>query len=449
MRSSWMVILLLCSAIAVADVRIDAYFEPDAGVVIGQRVRLIVEISTDTWFTTAPRYPELKLDGAIALLPDAFGVNFTQREGSTTWSGQRQRYVVFPQRVGKLVVAPFDVSLAVAADAKPGELQSVTTPEISLDAAMPPGADGVAEFVSTPRLRVDDSWDRALEELVVGDAVTRSIVQRADDTFALMLPAVSFADVDGASVYPATPALDDRSDRGRYSATRTDRATYVLQREGVVELPAVELHWFDVNRGRMVTETLEAVEFSVRANPNAIIDDGDATGVQREQRFGNTLRGAFDWIAANAHWLTLAVSLTWLLGMVWQRILVPWRNARAARRDARRRSEPEYFRKLLAARARGDSDEFVRCFWRWTDHLPGRKAPLALATLPRPRADERLAAWFHRMQAARYAKVPAAADLLGEIRPRDLERLRRQWLGRDRVRTARSLPSASSLNPRC
>ena len=74
-----LVMLLTCTA-AQAEVRVDAYAEPDGNIYLGQRVRLIVDIRTDTWFTRAPRYPELKLDRAIALMPEGFGVNFTERE---------------------------------------------------------------------------------------------------------------------------------------------------------------------------------------------------------------------------------------------------------------------------------------------------------------------------------------------------------------------------------
>ena len=180
-------LLLLATGVAGAEVRIDAFAEPDGDVYLGQRVRLIVEVRTDTWFTTAPRYPELRIDGTVALLPEAFGINFTKREGGTTWAGQRQRYVLFPQRVGQLTIPPIDVALAVSTGGQAGEIQVVKTPSVTINVVAPPGTADVPAFVTTPRLRVREEWKGNIEDLKVGDAITRRITQSADDVFALLL----------------------------------------------------------------------------------------------------------------------------------------------------------------------------------------------------------------------------------------------------------------------
>ena len=102
--------VLLVPAHADDHIRVRPFTEPDGNVYQGQLTCLLVEVETDTWFTTAPRYPEIRVDGAVVLQPDAFGVNFTRREGGKTWAGQRQRNVVFPQRPGTLELPGFTVT---------------------------------------------------------------------------------------------------------------------------------------------------------------------------------------------------------------------------------------------------------------------------------------------------------------------------------------------------
>ena len=160
--------LLLMGSVAAAELQVSVTPEPAGEIVVGQQVRLNVLIETDTWFTSAPRYPEMKLDGAIVLMPDAFGVNSTRREGATTWAGQTRRYVLFPQRAGILSIPPVEVQLAVAADGKPGVLQTIRTPALELTVVLPDGA-GNEEFVTTSRYALQDEWDRSLDELQVAD----------------------------------------------------------------------------------------------------------------------------------------------------------------------------------------------------------------------------------------------------------------------------------------
>ena len=439
MRYFLAILLLLVAAVAGAEVRIDAYAEPGGDVYLGQRVRLVVEVRTDTWFTTAPRYPEIKIDGAIALLPEAFGTNFTKREGATTWAGQRQRYVLFPQRVGELTVPPFDVPLAVSTDGRAGETQVVTTPGVTINVVAPPGSAGVPAFVTTPRLRVSEEWDGDVEDLKVGDAITRRITQSADDVFALLLPAIEFGDIEGFAVYPGTPELDDRVNRGSYKATRIDQVTYLMQAEGEYVIPGIEVHWFDPGRKTMITETLDALEVTVLPNPDAVL--GEEEPAQDEPSLGieQALRGALDWLAANIHWLTMFAGALFALRWLWRRFVPGWLQSFRDARERRRQSEARYFDELLRAVRSGDEDNAVACFWRWADRLPGRSAPLTLAALADVAGDEGLARTWRELKAARYGS--AAAETRPRITAAALRKLRRSWLRRQQP------PSGVRLNP--
>jgi hypothetical protein len=436
--------LLLVAASAGAEVRIDASAEPDGDVYLGQRVDLIVDIRTDTWFTTAPRYPELKIDGTIALLPGAFGTNFTERERGTTWAGQRRRYVLFPQRVGQLTVPPIDVPLAVSTDGKAGDVQIATTPAVTINVVAPPGSEDVPAFVTTPRLRVTEEWDGEIDELKVGDAITRRITQSADDVFALLLPAIEFGEIEGFGVYPGTPELDDRVNRGNYSAVRTDQVTYVMQGEGEYVIPAIELHWFDLGKKRMTTETLDALEVTVLPNPDAVLGEEELAEEELSTGTRDTLRGALDWFADNIHWLTLFAGALFALRSLWRRFVPGWIRSIREARERRRRSEARYFDELLRAVRSGDEDNAVACFWRWADRLPGRSAPLTLAELADESGSQEFARTMREFEVRRYGRSEGGAG--SRIRAADLKKLRRSWL-RQRHRPASREQGTDRLNP--
>ncbi|MEJ2140349.1 MAG: BatD family protein [Gammaproteobacteria bacterium] len=427
MKRLLLLLLGVISLSANAEVRVEAYAQPEGDVYLGQRVRLMVDVRTDARFTTAPRYPELKLAGVVALLPEALGVSYTDRSEDATWIGHRQRYVLFPQRVGALTIPPIELPLAVAVEGQEkGEARVVKTPAVTINVVAPPGAADVSAFVTTPLLTVSDNWDRDLGELKVGDAITRTITQRAEDVFALVMPSVEFGDIEGLGVYPATPDLDDRAQRGQYSATRVDRVTYVLQSEGEFTIPAVEVSWFNPQRRRMMTETLEAVTIEVAPNPDAVIGDTDSSDTESVFEIEALVRAALDWLANNIHWLTLVAGTLFALHRLWRRFMPGLIRGFREARERYRHSESRYFRDTQRALRSGNVDRFIRSFWRWADRLPGRRPPLSLSVLRDVASETGMAATWTETEAARYRGGKTGTTT--PFRLRDLRHLRRAYL---------------------
>ena len=94
----------------------------------------------------------------------------------------------------------------------------------------------------------------------------------------MLLPPVTFPAVDGLAVYPAEPALQDKTE-GRtdaLSATRTDSATYILQKPGDYTLPAIDVRWWNAAERRVETAHLDTMTMQVAANPAVQSASADA-----------------------------------------------------------------------------------------------------------------------------------------------------------------------------
>ena len=123
---------------------------------------------------------------------------------------------------------------------------------MSFDAFIPDAAADLNPYLAASRLTIEQSVQRSSEQLKVGDSVTRIVTIQAEETPAMLLPPVTFPAVDGLAVYPAQPALQDKTE-GRtdaLTATRTDSATYILQRPGDYVLPAIDVRWWNAGEGR-------------------------------------------------------------------------------------------------------------------------------------------------------------------------------------------------------
>lgn len=139
--------------------------EPDANLVVGQQVQFYVDLLVDTWFTQAPQVPEIKIPGAITLLPVGTSVNFSERIQGKSYSGQRRSYYIFPQNTGEYQIPPLEISLAPA---QPGKLSAETitlsTPAQKFTTQLPfELAKLQLDYaLATPQLTVEDSFERDL-----------------------------------------------------------------------------------------------------------------------------------------------------------------------------------------------------------------------------------------------------------------------------------------------
>jgi hypothetical protein len=73
--------------------------------------------------------------------------------------------------------------------------------------------------------------------------------------------------VDGLTLYPAQPSLDEKT-VGRadtMTSTRVDSATYMLEKPGDHLLPAIDVRWWDLASGKVETIHLDAIALHVAA----------------------------------------------------------------------------------------------------------------------------------------------------------------------------------------
>ena len=392
-------------------VRLRVHTEPARLVAVGQQTRLFVEILTDTWFTQAPSYPELTLEGAIALMPEQLGTNFTERIDGTTFAAQRRGYVIYPQRAGTLALPPIPVRLAVSVDAKSSPPFTLTTPPLRLQVVLPVETEGLSTFVTTPDLEVEETWSRGFEGLEVGDALERTVRMRASDSLGMLLPELSFEAPPGIALYPAQPRATDRVNRGQYRGERVESATYVLQREGEFTLPEVRVHAWNPEAGSLETRKLEARTFEVSAS--SVPEAAALSPAERGPDLGAIVDDAIALVRAHGRALLAAAAALALLGWGLRRYGPRFLAAARARVRRARHSEAARFRALRRAVRGGDADAVVRAYWAWRDRLEAEPAGVTAAEVHEAAERSGFALAWARFEAARYAASADAWDPAG------------------------------------
>lgn len=427
--------------LAEGHVRVRVSTEPERQVVIGQQTRFFIEILTDTWFSKAPDYPELNLEGAIALMPEQLGSNYTERIDGVTFAAQRRSYVIFPQRAGPLELPSLRIRLGVSEDGKAGSPFWLKTPPLRLNVVLPAEAEGIDGLVTTPRLTVRDRWSKPLDGLKVGDAVKRTVQMNAEQALGMLLPELVFAAPPGIAVYPDQPRIQDSVNRGQYQGERVETVTYMLQRSGDFTLPAIEVHWWNTGSGVLETEILEERTFEVSgaAGGTAFAAPSDLLSWWRAH-----LARVLAYVREHRIVLFLAL-LGAIVGACMGHRLLPellaWRRARQVRR---RDSETRLFRELERSAGRRDFDAVVRDLWRWRDRMIVEAPSLAQGGLRRAAETSGFAEHWAEFEHHRYggaAASPSPANLRPALRAFRAALLREAG---PQVATA----GRSALNPR-
>lgn len=456
MRIIWLLLLMLVpcpafgqptgGAITAPELKIRAFFEPEGDIYVGQLVRLWVEIFSSSGFSKAPQYSELQLNGAIALLPDQFGVNTTTKIAGKTWVGQRQRYAIIPQRGGRFVIPPIKVIVGVKNGSEASNPVTLQTQPFELTAIFPPGMQDVKQILTTNTVSIEEAYDRETAGLQVGDAITRTVTLRGGNTFALALPAISFEQVKGTRIYSSQPVLSDKTDRGKYAGTRIDSATYVLEQAGDVVLPEIKISWWDPDSQSKEEVVLPSVEFQVAINPDFHAPADNSLEVQSwTEKLKQNAALVAAWFWNNIVWLSMAVFGLYTMRMVWRHygavVIESW--SRWHRR--RSVSESHFFNEFRQACSSGNETAMAHSFWRWVDSLsPDTTTTPTLSEVGLKEHGKWANDFFKQMERSRYG-LELNQDIDGQKFYQAMK-IHRRAIHRDR--SSGVTTASTQLNPR-
>lgn len=193
------------------------------------------------------------------------------------------RYAIFPQHSGVLNIPEltFSATLADAAGAqdstpqglKPGKLMHVSSAQMPLTVkAKPVEYPADAPWLPARSLSLGESWNPEPDHSQVGDSLTRSLTLKAEGLSSSQLPPLPVTEANGLRSYPDQPQLSNQvSDRGLIGS-REDSQALVPNRSGSIDLPAVEVVWWNTHEDHLERSSLPARTLQVANNPSLVVD---------------------------------------------------------------------------------------------------------------------------------------------------------------------------------
>jgi len=333
-------------------------------VVVGQQATLHVTVLAPNYMTSPPEVPSFQLRNAVTRQLQSTNTNDSQN--GVPYAGVSLEFAIYPMEAGNFAVSDQKVHVKYAAEPPATREVDLALPGVFFEAFVPDAASGLEPFVAASHLVAEQSIKRSSDQLRAGDAVTRTITINAEGTPAMLLPARRFAEVNGLRLYPAQPAIRDKTEgrTGLLTATRVDAATYMLEQPGDYVLPAIDVGWWNIGSGKVETIHLDAVPLKVAANPAA----GSTASIDRAAPDW-TWSGIIDAIAD--HWLSALLTAVAIAGLAWAAPALVRRVAGAYRRhrQAYLQSEAFAFRRFRRAARRHDARGAYFSLLDWLAHV--------------------------------------------------------------------------------
>jgi hypothetical protein len=327
--------------------------DPREGAVVGQHMALYVDVLFPGDMPRPPRVAIPDMPGAQVMRFESQATTIRDTIDGTAYVGQRFEFAVFPRRKGPLAIPPAAITLLDRAGDVTGQAAGQPVQETIV---APEGIDANAVVVATEKLTLEQIWkpDPA-GPFHPGDALVRTITRTATDIPALAMRDLAFPAPAGVRVYVDAPVSQDQSNRGTITGKRIDRATYVFEKAGTFDLPAVDQLWWNLADKQVEKATGKAATVLVKAGPTPATAPADGATASTPVRpaVGATIAAV----------MILAILL----------LAIFWRRARArvaSRRAARALSEPVAFDALARACGNGDAATIYRALTNWRSRLP-------------------------------------------------------------------------------
>ena len=181
--------------------------------------------------------------------------------------------------------------------------------ELTLDVKPRPAAVR-GDWLPAEALTLHDSWQDAAPQLRVGEPVTRVITIEAKGVAASQIPTLTPAAPANARLYPESADNQTTIDGQSVDAVSKQTVTYIPSADGTLDVPALDVAWWDTRNGQQRTATLPAMHFQVAAGAG-----------------GTTAAQATPQVATNT--APAASSATTRLGIDGMAIAAAWREIRA------------------------------------------------------------------------------------------------------------------------
>ena len=223
-----------------------------------------------------PQFTELEMDNTVIQLIGSPNQYENLIDG-VRYGVYEKRYVIFPQRSGPLQIPDILFRGEVTDGSSNFVFRNLNTRRvtafidgITIEVEERPSAALTNDnWLPVTNLSLEEEWNTDINNLRIGDSIERTITMIADGLDGAVLPPFSPEEISGLNVYSEPADIDRNYVDGSIVGSRTETSTLVATASGQIEIPEIEVPWWNVE-----TNTLE-----IAIVPATVIEVASITGV--------------------------------------------------------------------------------------------------------------------------------------------------------------------------
>ncbi|WP_218932349.1 BatD family protein [Adhaeretor mobilis] len=236
----------------------------------GQGVPLIIKLYSPGPFSGTASFdlPALPKTAFVKVGNSLVGSEEVAGESYIT---QRHEFMIYTQKTGEVVIPAFSIRFSgkKTFTSEPEPMEGATQ-ELRFQSKRPPGTESMGVVISVSEMKVEQVWQPNMTtEVDAGDVIQRTITRTAEETTAMMFPAIAPSAPKGVRIYDQQPTVDDKTERGEATAYRSDTIKYQFQQAGTFTLPDMTFVWWDPKQEELKRETLRGSTVNVIAPESA------------------------------------------------------------------------------------------------------------------------------------------------------------------------------------
>jgi hypothetical protein len=249
---------------------------------------------------------------------------------------------LYPQESGEIQISPARFEARVLRDGRiTGRKVFQSDPHTInvLPIPAPPASHPDAMWLPARDVQLSEDWSRSPDEMEVGEPVTRNVSLSALGQIETQLPAIGAPEVDGLNIYADKPELSRTLESGGIRGIRKDQYAIIGLASGELQLPAVEVPWWDIEASEWKIATLPTRVLTVRGDTVARVPVAPPVELPAEDSTGVTPPAEpVPVVVADSFWQRAAelLAVLWILTVAaW------WWSSRSQPRRSLEPREPE------------------------------------------------------------------------------------------------------------
>ena len=265
-------LLLLTVNLFAIDGKTNVYIKSKDAMYTSQKVTVSVEILSSAFSITGANIVFPASAKYIVQAPKSASYLGTKEIDGTDWTMVHYEYEVYALQAGKIEIPSVSVSFTASMGyGQPKKEFTLQSDALNFNVMSPKGVKPNQFVLVTDNYTLTSKLVPEKKQLIVGDAVELSVVQKAKGVPDILFTPIVYTSTTFLRVYNKEPELLS-GQSGTYDVSRTDTFTFVASGEGNVTLPKQELMWWNSHTEKVHLETLPEISFEILSDPQIAID---------------------------------------------------------------------------------------------------------------------------------------------------------------------------------